>query len=177
VNFTRGEPPAGSAGSLDVRRDSYAAGGPRIVVPGADSRSRVTVSDSEVGDRLVVVPMMLLARVEERREFSQVAVLPSVQGVVIEPLGDGLQVQPGKDLEVTMPGGLVLSGGRRTAGDATYTRPVMLRIAAWRGGSEDPAKRRQALLRAVAEAPAKSRNAARLDLTRFHLASGRRLQG
>lgn len=162
------------APALDVHRDAYAGGGPRIVVPAIEPSAAIVFTDPAVGDRLIVVPVRGPGRVEDRRDFTQLVLLPTVQGVVIEPLDDGIDVRSAPDLvEVTVPGGLILSGGRRTAGDSAYARPVIFRFDDWRGRPGVPfIEARQEMFRRVAAATPAGRNAARLDLARFFFAHG-----
>ena len=54
----------------------------------------IIVTDPEVGDRLFIVPILPLSRgVEENQTFAQFNLLKSIQGIVIQPLIDELEVR------------------------------------------------------------------------------------
>ena len=68
--------------------------GPRVFVLAEGISDAITVRDPEVGDRLFIVPILPLSRgVEENQTFAQFNLLKSIQGIVIQPLIDELEVR------------------------------------------------------------------------------------
>ncbi|WP_269716231.1 tetratricopeptide repeat protein [Caulobacter sp. NIBR2454] len=106
---------AGSSG-VAVERDLEAApAGLKAELSGA-SRA-IWVDDPAVGDRLAVVPALAPSKgVAARRAFAQLAVLPSSQGLAVEPYAGDLNFTVEGDLvRIGRPQGLALS--------ATTARP------------------------------------------------------
>ncbi|MCG8508806.1 MAG: hypothetical protein MI741_06215, partial [Rhodospirillales bacterium] len=69
--------------------------GARLFLPVPQPGKAVAVFDPEVGDTLVVVPVIPLGHgLAERHEFPQVNLLPTGQGVVVRPIIDSLRVRP-----------------------------------------------------------------------------------
>lgn len=145
---------------------------PRVLFPGVDGGTPIAFVDPEIGDRLIVVPVRSRAANAEQRDFAQFALLPSLYGLVVEPRADGVVARIiAEGVEITTPGGLMLSGGRRNKPDTT-ARPMLLRYPEWRqGGTKDFAATKQALQKKVVQASEDSRNTARLDLARFYFAN------
>ena len=68
--------------------------GPRVFVLAEGIGEAIIVTDPEVGDRLFIVPILPLSRgVEENQTFAQFNLLKSIQGIVIQPLIDELEVR------------------------------------------------------------------------------------
>lgn len=98
------------AGGVSVERDLEAApAGLKAELSGA-SRA-IWIDDPAVGDRLAVIPAMAPAKgVAARREFVQLAVLPSSQGLAVEPYAGDLNFSVEGDLvRIGRPKGLALS--------------------------------------------------------------------
>ncbi|MEI6985864.1 MAG: tetratricopeptide repeat protein [Rhodospirillaceae bacterium] len=85
--------------------------GGRVLIKASDASSVVELTDPEVGDRLMVVPLPVAVQaVSLVHRFPEVELLSALQGVVIRPYGDGVSVRPVRDgVEVTASGGLHLS--------------------------------------------------------------------
>ena len=180
--------------------------GGRVLVRAPDASSVVELTDPEIGDRLLVVPLPVAVQaVSIPSRFPEVEFLSALQGIVIRPHGDGVAARLIREgVEVTANGGLHLSpvadaatvpadgpGGidailSALSGDGTSAavgerRPSgvaandyrLLNLSVWqRDGGKEFTKNRQALLMAVADAPPKEKNKARLELARFYFAHG-----
>lgn len=150
----------------------------------------IPVKDPEVGDSLVVAPLLEpglgVARGQEWPEFR---LLPTLQGIAVVPRADDLVVraEAGRVL-IDRAGGLLASEEMRrlavadggataragaAAARAKETEPRLFDLPAWRrNGPSTFVMDRQALQRAVVEVPADRQAAARLDLARFFFAHG-----
>jgi tetratricopeptide (TPR) repeat protein len=98
---------------LPVEAQADFALGGRLVIGATDASSLVELTDPEVGERLMVVPLPVAVQaVSDVNRFPEVEFLPALQGIVIRPLGDGVLLRPVREgLEVTAAGGLHLSPG------------------------------------------------------------------
>jgi tetratricopeptide (TPR) repeat protein len=160
--------------SIEVRKASD--GHPRLFVAASEPGSRVMIVDPEAGNTLFVVPLRRpgIGMAAERR-YTDVRFLATGQGIVIEPLTDGVaaDVSP-SGIEVASARGLNLTPAAVRA--AAVEEPVkpgrIFDFDGWRtlgGGSPDARVRLQ---QAVLNADAPERNARRLDLARYHFAKG-----
>jgi tetratricopeptide (TPR) repeat protein len=164
--------------------------GPRVFIL-ADGVGRTTVArDPEVGDLLFLVPMAPLSRgIESERRYSQFNILGSVQGLVVQPLIDELEVRILPDgvaitasklrgLEVSKP----LPGkveqelvGRRGDGLPPGLAPGRIfNLVSWRRGTReaDFLNVKQEIQRQISEATSISRSGPRLSLAQFYFANG-----
>jgi tetratricopeptide (TPR) repeat protein len=134
-----------------------------------------TVTDPEIGDRLMVVTALAPARgFIKNLDFVELRTLPSTQGVVVQPLADDLRADLAPDrINISRPGGLTLSSGainERAANTFTYN-PLLFDTQIW--GFDHDAKfvdRQSDLIRQAATVPESKRYQARLNLARFYLA-------
>jgi hypothetical protein len=140
-----------------------------------DAADPLSLRDPEVGDVLTVVPVGDVGRgIAEPQSFVDVAALPSVQGIVLRPNADDLEVRSAGDgVRLTRPGGLLLSqAGDRKLAEAAKGPPRMLDFEAWRGPADEGyIEKRSQLERVVAAAPAALRSKPRLALARFYFAN------
>lgn len=167
--------------AIEVEPQPYEASGARLFLPLVYLGKRVEVSDPEVGDRLIVVPISPPVRaVVAGRDFIDVKVLATAHGVAVVPKADDLEVEvTNEGVAITRNMGLMLSGrqaglgagGETASRPAAAPRPLLLDFAGWRRG---PIGRyneiRQSLLSDIADATVATRNQARLELARFYLA-------
>jgi len=177
-------------------------GATSLRLPVADARAPLELIDPDVGDRLVVVPVMAAGEgVAAERRYALFRLLASVSGVVVEPKSDGIKVRtlPGA-VEIADPNGLFLSykDGAPPPGEPAdqasapaepppQATPAQARAQAqdqdaprrlydlvgWARGAAPFEETRTRLLRAVVAAPLAKRNVARLALARFYFARGR----
>lgn len=101
--------------------------GVALVLPVAEPGVPVVVTDPGVGDTLVVVPVVPPGHGLARdRSYPELRLLASLQGLVVRPLVDDLQVRPGREaVELARPGGLAV-----TAPDPSTRARAQLRASA-----------------------------------------------
>ena len=96
--------------------------GEQLLLPLADARTPVVVPDAEVGDKLVVVPVMAAGEgVASEHVYALFRLLATASGIVVEPKADGVAVKSRSEgVEISSPGGLFLSSkdGALPAADA-----------------------------------------------------------
>jgi hypothetical protein len=153
--------------------------GPRLYLPVAEGGDVVTFRDPEVGDTLIVVPVIPLGMgIYPTRSYPDVNLPVTAQGVVVEPLSEGVTVRSSRQgVEITAEGGLRLSRDAQglealaRLGDGELSS--IFDIASWKGDSNTPfAERRDEMMQAVTLAPTSRRNDARLGMARFLFANG-----
>src|SRR6185369_13705478 len=108
--------------SLTVNPQPFYALGARLVLPMSKAGDPVRLTDPEVGDNLVVVPLPDAGQaVRVPYHYADFEFYPAEQGIVIAPRHEALAVrrQQGQGIEVTIPGGLHLSPDE----DSGYVRP------------------------------------------------------
>lgn len=171
---------------LEPRAELDGPRGGRLLFSVQAPAGPVEIEDPEVGDRLIVTALRQAgAGVAPGRQWPDLALLPTQQGIVVVPRGEGIAVSSNAEgVVVTRSGGLLIS--REAIGvppqpsvstDATGTsRPVapggMFDLVGWRREDQDFVTARQALQRAIVEADGERQNLARLDLARFYFAHG-----
>jgi tetratricopeptide (TPR) repeat protein len=131
--------------------------------------------DPELGDKLVVIPAPEPGSgVAEEQDFVDLKALATVQGIALLPLSDDLRVVRGGDgVQVTRPGGLVLSpGADRQLARQPGGLGRLFDFASWRGPADETfLQKRSRLEQAIAAAPASYRSRPRLALARFYFAN------
>ena len=111
-----GPGPKTEPGKVTVQRDSEAAQAALSAVL-AGATSAVWLEDPVVGDRIAVVTALSPAKgLSSRRDYVEMALLPTIQGLAIEPYATDLQVLAEGDLvRIGRPAGLALSPASATA--------------------------------------------------------------
>jgi len=96
---------------IEIKAQPNSPVGARIFMPVPEPGKPVGITDPAVGDNLVVVPVIPLGHgVQAAYTYSQVKVLPTAQGIVIQPLVDDLRVRPLRQgVELTSGAKLALS--------------------------------------------------------------------
>lgn len=162
---------------LMLGRTMVGPGRTGAVIPFAAPRRVVTLTDSEIGDRLLVVTAPGPARgFVKPQDFVEFRILASTHGVAIRPLADDVQAECQRDkIVITRPAGLIMSAGTgladRSGEDGQGYRPFEPQIWGFEAGSAFRERERE-LIRTAAEAPETNHVAAQLDLARFYLAQG-----
>jgi tetratricopeptide (TPR) repeat protein len=147
---------------------------PDVVFELAEAAAPLWLRDPEIGDTLVVVPAAELGRgVAEEQDFVDFQALATVQGIVLRPNADDLEVRRGgSGVEVTRPGGLVLSPlADRQLAQQPGALGRLFDFAAWKGPANlSFLEERSRLERAIVDEPAAYRSKPRLALARFYFA-------
>lgn len=156
--------------------------GPRLVVYAEEAQAVVRVTDPEIGDPLLVVPLPVPGMaVVERQHYAQLELLPAFQGIVIRPIVEEVNVRPVREgVELTTAGGLRLSPANDVkvaaptpAGGAPRGPHRLFDLAGWHNGPpESFTGWRQKLQQAVIDVPDTDRSHARMALARFYFANG-----
>jgi len=178
VRLGQSAPPTSAVAAIP---EPEAAPKPRVLLAAAEPGSVVDVPDPEVGDRMLVAPTLAAGQgAPSAREFVAFTLLPSAQGVALQPRMEGLEVAVLKDaIAVSAPGGLALSTPPTRAAPAEERAPLaaslnasLMDLASWsRRGKGGFTEERQALQRAISQAPKAARNAARWELAKFLFAN------
>ncbi|MFV1851111.1 MAG: hypothetical protein ACMZ66_10420 [Thalassospira sp.] len=158
----------------------------RLIVPLEDVGPIIPIDDPEVGDTLRVVTTTQSGYgIEVALRYPEFEVLPSVQGVVVAPMNDSVQVadrDDGQAVIVTAADGLNISPeGARLLASATGVRAstgdgregLIFDLDDWRRGGLDNFSRTIRQLRGdIAESGDEHRNKARIELAQYYLANG-----
>ncbi|MEJ2626190.1 MAG: tetratricopeptide repeat protein [Pseudolabrys sp.] len=145
-----------------------------LIVPFPHPGKLHALRDPEVGDRLLVMTGLAPVRGFLRaRDFVELNVLASRQGVVVEPIADDVTGKVGPDnVTFARPGGLALSAATDPEQQSTASfRATAFDNQIWSlDRSGNYFKRESKLIEMAAAAPRGKRKVARLNLARFYLA-------
>jgi len=156
---------------IDVRRQLDADGGAKLFFAANDPAPPLSVPDPETGEALTVVPFAgSNGGVPTRRDFIELRVLPSYQGLAIEPRADNLELKRfPRGIEIGTPSGLALSSPRGANPKSGSTE--ILRYDDWRKVDGDTyVEQEQKLLYQLSMSTPGQRQAARLALAEFYAA-------
>ena len=159
---------------LSIARSVVGKNRASIAIPLDGPRAIHNIKDSEVGDRLMVVTALAPARgFLKVQDFVELRALPSVHGVVVQPIADDITAELSADkITISRPDGLSLSAtslGQQQVSVSfrAYTFDTQL----WGFDRDLPFNARQSeLIGLAAGAPLTKRRQARLNLARFYLA-------
>ena len=165
--------------SITVKAQPESPVGARLFLPLPEPGAPIGVTDPEVGDNFVIVPVIPLGHgMGLEYIYPQVRFLPTSQGIVILPRNDEIRVRTMRQgIEISSSAELLISEvtaedeANRREGMKSLTRILSLdrwklkNINAFRG-------RKYELLAAISQAKGNQRHAARLDLVRFFFANG-----
>lgn len=178
--------PGAQAQAAPIRISRDAAGGPATLTAAISGVTRIVrVPDPVVGDNLVVATALGPPKgLTARREFVQMALLPSVQGLAMETFAEDLTLTRDGDLvAIGRPTGLALSAPEVTERRAQTAmgapmpagRPALIDTENWpKTGEAGFMARYNALIEAAAEEgldKEKGAIAARMALARFLVGS------
>ena len=174
-----GPGPKAEPGKISVERDNESAEAALTAVL-AGATAAIWMDDPAVGDRIAVVTALAPSKgLQSRRDYVEMALLPTLQGLAIEPYATDLKVVADGDLvRIGRPAGLALSlasaGARKldvAAGAPQAASMPGLMVDNWaQTGPGGFMPRYAALTEAAAEEGAKGPTApveARLALARF----------
>jgi tetratricopeptide (TPR) repeat protein len=159
---------------LSIARSVIGKNRASIAIPLDGPRAIHNIKDPEVGDRLMVVTALAPARgFLKAQDFVELHTLPSVHGVVVQPIADDITAELSADkITISRPEGLSLSAtslGQQQVSVSfrAYTFDTQL----WGFDRDAPFNARQSeLIGLAAAAPLTKRRQARLNLARFYLA-------
>ncbi|MHB1205218.1 MAG: tetratricopeptide repeat protein, partial [Rhodospirillaceae bacterium] len=150
---------------------------PNLFLPVSEAGRTVAVEDPEVGDYLLIIPVIPLSSgVYPERHFTDLDMPVTAQGVVVIPKSDGVRAQASRvGIDIDVDGGMALSKdlaeAKTALGDDDKTRT--LNIADWQiGKAEDYVRNKQALQNALGDERPEARQAARFRLARFEFVNG-----
>ena len=172
---TIGDTAAQPSGALAIARNVLGLNKASIVVPFDGAKQIHTMTDPDLGDRLIVVTALAPARgFLKGQDFVELRALPSTHGVVVQPIADDLTVAIDADkITIGRPGGLSLSAAvsGTLLQQAPGFRPLTFDTQTWGFDRQAPFLERQSeLIGLAAGAPVNKRRQARLNLARFYLA-------
>jgi tetratricopeptide (TPR) repeat protein len=154
--------------------------GARLFMPVPEPGRPIGIIDPEVGDNLVIVPVIPLGHgMAAEYVYPQMNFLQTAQGVVMQPKADDIRVRPMREgVEITSVTALQISAVSAEAAARAQLgamKPLtrVLKLEPWE--LKNPAHftpRRQELLGAIAGAADDKRQQARMDLARFDFANG-----
>jgi hypothetical protein len=165
-----------------------AASPPRLLLKTVTAGDALAVTDPEVGDTLLVVGMAEPGKgIAEAKAWPAFRLLPTVQGIVVEPRQDGVQVVRTTDGVAVLAGadaGPAAAPPRAEVptvadgADAPASGPAaadrLFDLPAWRRENEgDFAEVEARLQTAIQNASEEARELPRIDLARFYFAHGR----
>ncbi|WP_370156548.1 tetratricopeptide repeat protein [Ferrovibrio sp.] len=154
---------------IDVRRQLDADGGSKLFFAANDPAAPLAVPDPDTGEILTIVPFAgANGGVPARRDFVELAVLPSYQGLAITPRADNLEIRRfPRGIEIGTPNGLALSSPRGANPQSGSTE--ILRYQDWRKvEGETYLEQEEDLLHRLAMATPGQRQAARMALAGFY---------
>ena len=146
---------------------------PSANIPFDDPRQLRRIQDPDVGDTLLVVTALGPSRgVPKTQDFVDFRALASIQGVVIQPLADDVNVELSADrVLIARPGGLTLTSSSPNGRRGGVLRPVMFDSQQWGFDRQSEFLQRQiSLINAASRAVDGKKTQSRLELARFYFA-------
>ncbi|MDX2223543.1 MAG: hypothetical protein SFV21_12385, partial [Rhodospirillaceae bacterium] len=151
---------------------------PNLYIPLTEAGRTVAFEDPEVGDYLLVVPVIPLGYgVFPERTFPDVTLPITAQGVVIVPQSDGVRALATRSgIDIDVDGGMALSkiaAEQLNAQAKEEDLNRILNLSDWQiGREEDYLRNKQAMQNAIADAAAAAKQEARLRFARFEFING-----
>jgi len=164
---------------VEVQADPNSPIGARIFLPVTEPGRAIPMTDPEVGDNLIVVPLVQLGYgIQKPFDFAQVSLIQTGQGVVISPKFDELRIR-------TLRQGIEMSGntlkispvgaGAAASAKLASRQPLakILKLDPWQIEKiEDYYPKKVELVSDLASAGPSQRTDARYNMARFYLANG-----
>jgi hypothetical protein len=149
-----------------------------LFVAVSEAGRTVPIEDPEVGDMMLVVPVIPISSgVFPERSFADFDLPVTAQGVVVIPKSDSVRAQASRNgVDIEVDGGMVLSKDLAEKGEALSAQADTNRvfnIADWQVGRvDDYIRNKQALQAALGDERPEVKQEARLRLARFEFANG-----
>jgi hypothetical protein len=175
IRFRRG--PISPQVPIALRVRPEADEGTQLELPVSEFGQIIHIPDPDVGDMIIAATVRAVGHgIAGIRRYPEFELLPSAQGVGLEPLSDDVEIRNAGDrgLVVSAPGGLQISAvSQGSAKTGSYLGPSVFNLTNWQRGKDEPfITARQTVFEAVVEAPPERRDDARLDIARFYFARG-----
>jgi tetratricopeptide (TPR) repeat protein len=160
-----------------IRVESDSQGLSRLVIAARSSRGPYAFRDPEVGDMLSVVTTFEPgAGAAGPRQYVDVEVLASLQGIALRPNSETVEVRSERgSVVITGSPGLRISSAKAAAPSrvARVSARPLVGMREWRSPSDDSFEQQRArLFAAVVNANSRDRTRMRADLARFYLFHG-----
>lgn len=165
---------------INAEAELKPSGDSRLFLPVSEPAEPIAVRDPVIGDNIVVVPVIPLGHgIGEHYVYPQVALLPSIQGIVIQPFVDDLKVRPLRGgVELTADDGLVMSAvsadlAAKSRLGAFKPLSKILDLEKWAlKDIKEFNVRKRDLMGEIARGRGVDREKSRYDLARFFFANG-----
>ncbi len=168
---------------INVKSQLSSPRGPLLIATLPDVGDAIPFKDTKVYDNLFVVPVIPLAHgVIQNYKYSQLSLLPTGQGIVVQPKVDDLRVLSSKrGLEISATSSLALSVIRRKANSTVRFGKMsalsrIIKPKLWRKirrqKTEDFYKLRREKLESLTKTKGKDRAKARLNMALFLFGNG-----
>ena len=160
---------------LGIARSVVGKNRASLVIPFAHPGHLHRITDSDIGDHLLVVTGLGPVRgFLKGQRFVELNALPTTQGVVLQPLADDISVELAVDkITVSRPSGLSLSPMAVGLEVASNFRALSFDPEIWDYNRKaNYNKRESELIQIAAMSPQSARKQARINLARFYLARG-----
>jgi hypothetical protein len=175
--------PLRAAAPLDVREVTEGVPTARITIPVTEAAQPIQVPDPEVGDVMTVVPMIPLGHgVTPSRDYSEINIPLSAQGIAIIKKADGIDIRLGKaNLDIINPTASLkisresdkLAALSKMGTAAVATGSKLIDFENWMRGGESKFKEVESdLITTSGMLPSNQRNLARLNVARHMFANG-----
>jgi tetratricopeptide (TPR) repeat protein len=144
----------------------------------SDGGRTVMVEDPEVGDMMLVVPVIPLSEgIYPQRQFPDLDLPVTAQGVLVVPKSDGVRAQASRSgVDIDVDGGMVLSKALVESGETVSVEQNAnpnFNIADWQvGRPDDYVRSKQALQAALTDQRPEAKQEARFRLARFEFVNG-----
>ncbi|MHA1597478.1 MAG: hypothetical protein ACTSV1_02045, partial [Alphaproteobacteria bacterium] len=156
--------------------------GARLFLPVTEPGNAIALTDPEVGDSLIVVPVIPLGYgIARRYDYPQTRILPSSQGLAFQPRSDDLRVRPLRQgVELTSASGLKISSvsadiaaGSKLEGMGMRALTRMFDLEKWRDANIETFTENKLKYQDAIVASKKTKlESTRMDLANFYFANG-----
>lgn len=163
-----------------TRRDDEVQG-QLIFIQASDIGRKIEVEDPDIGDLLVIMPMLRQSTgVAQKYNYAAAELLETAQGIVVSPLSDNVLVDRFRDgIAIRATGNSLLSSSRLSRatgignnGEGGFAR--LIDFESWRIGENwEYRKNKSRLLYELSLADMENTNDVRWKLARYYLAHGR----
>jgi len=158
---------------MKVEAPAVTSYGPGMVFTVPEATTMLSVQDPEVGDSMVVIPVMPLgAGVYPGRTSPDVDVLPTVQGIALVPHLEGIDIRPSRSgVTLSMTGGMRLSPSPK--GENGKSKEGYFNVSAWKlSGPDSFSDESRVIQENLVELPANKKAKGHMEAARFMFSNG-----